>query len=146
MISLTPYLVYKGNCEEAFNFYKIVFGGGELYLGRYKEVPQETRKYFPNALEENIMHGTLKIYKNTVIMGNDSSEIAEQITSGFARDFYLFFDFDDPKEAIRIFNELSVGGKIIVPIGESFWSPCYGVLTDKFGINWKINSHQRNGK
>jgi PhnB protein len=141
MISLNPYLVYNGNCEEAFNFYKMVFGAEELYLGRYQDVPQDARKYFPNAADEHIMHASLKIDEKTVIMGNDSAEIAAQLTTALARDFYLYIDLDEPKEAIRIFNELSAGGKIIVPIAQSFWSPCYGVLNDRFGIHWKITAH-----
>jgi len=140
MIALSPYLVYKGNCEEAFNFYKLIFSGEILYLGRYKDVPQEARKFFPNAQDEHIMHGSLKINDRTVIMGNDSPETPGQ--TGDVRDFYLYIDTETQKEAIRIFNELSAGGTVLIPIAHTFWSGCYGVLTDKFGIRWKITSHQ----
>jgi PhnB protein len=142
MISVNPYLVYKGNCEEAFSFYKKVFGGKSLYIGRYKDVPEEARKCFPNAHDENVMHATLKIDERTVIMGNDSADISEQSETPFSGDFYLYFNTDNPKEAIRIFNELSVGGEIMMPIVQTFWSPCYGILADKFGIHWKITSHR----
>jgi PhnB protein len=140
MLSLNPYLVFKGNCEAAFHFYKLIFGGEILYLGRYKEVPPEARKFFPNAQDEHIMHGALQIDEKTVIMGNDSAKTAEQLTA-FARDFYLYINTDNPKEAFRIFNELSAEGEILMPITETFWSPCYGIVTDKFGIHWKITSH-----
>lgn len=141
MISVNPYLVYKGNCEEAFNFYKTVFGVNNLYIGYYKDVPEEARKFFPNALDENVMHATLQIDEKTVIMGNDSADTTTQSTTPFPRDFYLYINTDEPKEAIRIFNELSAEGEIIIPIAQTFWSPCYGVLTDQFGIHWKITSH-----
>jgi PhnB protein len=72
MLSLNPYLVYNGDCEAAFNFYNVIFGAETLYLARDKEVPQEARKFFPNAGDEDIMHGTLIINEKTVIMGNDS--------------------------------------------------------------------------
>jgi PhnB protein len=74
-------------------------------------------------------------------MGNDLAEASGESTTSLARDFYLYINTDNPKEAIRIFKELSIGGKIVVPITETFWAPCYGVLTDKFGIHWKITSH-----
>jgi PhnB protein len=61
MISLNPYLVYQGNCAEAFTFYKSVFGGESLYIGRYKDAPEEARKFFPNAHDESVMHATLQI-------------------------------------------------------------------------------------
>ena len=141
MISIHPYLVYKGNCEEAFHFYKKVLGGGSLYIGHYKDVPEEARKFFPKAHDEHVMHATLKIDETTVIMGNDSADLSEPSAMAFSRDFYLYLDTESPEEAIRIFNELSVGGKITIPITPTFWSPCYGILTDRFGIHWKITSH-----
>jgi PhnB protein len=142
MISVNPYLVYQGNCEEAFIFYKKVFGIESLYIGYYKDAPAEAKKFFPKAQGGNVMHATLQIDEKTVIMGNDSADITEQSAMSFLRDFYLYLNTDNAKEAIRIFNELAVGGKIIMPIAQTFWSPCYGILTDKFGIHWKITSHQ----
>jgi PhnB protein len=141
MISINPYIVYKGNCEEAFNFYKTVFGSESLYIGHYRDAPGEEKKFFPNARDEHVMHATLQIDETTGIMGNDSADISEQAPISFSRDFYLYLKVDSPKEAIRIFNELSVGGKTILPIVQTFWSPCYGILTDKFGIHWKITAH-----
>jgi PhnB protein len=141
MISLNPYLVYQGNCEEALTFYKTVFGAESLYIGRYKDAPEEARKFFPKALDENVMHATLQINERTNIMGSDSADLSDRSAVPIARDFYLYVNTDDPREASRIFNELSVGGKIIMPIVQTFWSPCYGILADKFGIHWKITSH-----
>jgi PhnB protein len=141
MISVNPYLVYQGNCAEAFTFYKTAFGGESLYIGRYKDAPEEAKKFYPNAHDENVMHATLQIDERTIIMGNDSADLSAQPPTSSSRDFYLYLNTDNPKEAIRIFNELSVGGKIIMPIVQTFWSPCYGILADKFGIHWKITSH-----
>lgn len=142
MISINSYLVFKGDCEEAFNFYKTVFGGS-LYIGHYRDVPEEAKKFFPNAPDENVVHATLQINERTAIMGNDSADTSGQLATSFSKDFYLYLDTDGPKEAVRIFNELSVGGKVTMPIAETFWSPCYGILTDKFGIHWKITSHSK---
>jgi PhnB protein len=89
MISVNPYLVYRGNCEETFIFYKTVLGGESLYIGRYKDVPVDAKKYFPNAQDENVMHATLQIDERTIIMGNDSADISEQSAMSFSRDFSM---------------------------------------------------------
>lgn len=144
MISLNPYLVYNGTCEEAFNFYKKVFRSEDLHLTQYKDAPKEAKQFFLNAPEESILHATLKIDKNMVIMGNDNADPSSQLMKPSSTEFYLYVDTDTPQEAVRIFNELSTGGKIILPIAETFWSPVYDVLIDRFGIHWKLTCHQSN--
>lgn len=138
MITLNPYLVFKDNCEEAFNFYKTVFGGEILYMGRYKDVPPETRQFFPLSPDDKIMHATLQINAETVLMGNDSAETYERAKSAFINNFFLYISTGDEAEAYRIFNELSTEGTITMPIARTFWSTHYGMVTDKFGIQWKI--------
>lgn len=140
MITLNPYLVFKDNCEEAFNFYKIVFGG-ELYIGRYKDVPLQAKRFFPLSQDEKTMHASLKLTPDITLMGCDSIEAYTE-PARFANNFYLYISADNQAEAIRIFNELSVEGEIIMPIDKTFWSTCYGMLTDKFGIRWKVTSAQ----
>ncbi len=139
MITLNPYLVFKDNCEDAFNFYKIVFGGEILFMGRYKDVPQENRQLFPLSPDEKIMHATLQINKETVLMGCDSAETYEKSKSVLGG-FYLYINTRNREDAYRIFNELSTAGKIIMPITQTFWSTYYGMVADKFGIQWKITS------
>ncbi|MES2278178.1 MAG: VOC family protein [Bacteroidota bacterium] len=138
MITLSPYLIFKDNCEEAFNFYKKVFGGEILFMGRYKDVPPVTRQLFPGATDEQIMHATLQINADTVIMGNDSVETYEKSKGAFINNFFLYISTADQADAYRIFDELSVGGKITMPMAQTFWSNHYGIVMDKFGINWKI--------
>ena len=142
MISINPYLVFQGNCEEAFDFYKKAFRAQSLYVGYYRDVPDKARAFFSNAPDEKVLHATLQIDGNTVIMGNDNPEPPGQLQTSPARDFYLYVDVNDAKEATRVFEELSAGGNVIMPIAKTFWSPCYGILTDKFGIHWKITSHE----
>jgi len=138
MITLNPYLIFKNNCEEAFDFYKLLFGGEFLYIGRYKDVPQADRQLFPISLDEKIMHASLQINTKTVLMGCDSIETFEQSTTALVNNFYLYISTNSQEEAYRIFNELSAKGKIIMPIDRTFWSTHYGMVTDKFGIHWKI--------
>ncbi|MFD1255926.1 VOC family protein [Mucilaginibacter terrae] len=138
MITLNPYLIFKDNCEEAFNFYKTVFGGSILFMGRYKDVPQENKQLFPLSHNEKIMHTTLQINAQTVLMGCDSAETYERARGAFINNFYLYISTGDKADAYRIFNELSIGGNITMPISQTFWSTHYGMVIDKFGIYWKI--------
>jgi PhnB protein len=134
MLILNPYLVFKDNCEDAFNFYKVVFNGIILFMGRYKDVPPEHRQLFPASADEKIMHATLQININTTIMGCDRIESYDPSKDNF----YLYISTETQDEAYRIFHELSADGKIIMPISQTFWSTHYGMVADKFGINWKI--------
>ena len=134
MLTLNPYLVFKDNCEDAFNFYKVVFNGIILFMGRYKDVPQEHRQLFAASTDEMIMHATLQINTNTTIMGCDSIESYDSSKDNF----YLYISTETQDEAYRIFNELAMDGKIIMPISQTFWSTHYGMVIDKFGISWKI--------
>ncbi len=138
MITLNPYLVFNHNCEDAFNFYKSVFNGNLLYMGRYKDVPQADKKLFPNSLDEKVMHATLQINTNTTLMGCDRVEAFDPSETKSSNNFYLYVSTNNQEEAYRIFNELSVEGKITMPISQTFWATHYGMVTDKFGVHWKI--------
>ncbi|QJD97723.1 VOC family protein [Mucilaginibacter robiniae] len=138
MLTFTPYLVFKDNCEEAFRFYEEVFRGEILYMGRYKDMPEETKRFFPGSADEQIMHGTLKINSQTVLMGNDNPGTYEKVRGTFMNNFFLYVSTENQADAYRIFDELSKGGKIVMPIAQTFWSSHYGIVTDKFGISWKI--------
>ena len=135
MTKLNPYLFFDGNCEEAFNFYKLVFRREFKYFGRYKDVPNADRQIF-KAHDEKIMHVTLPIGDETTLMGSDNAESSEE--PGSNNSFALYINTDSRGEAERLFNELSVGGQIKVSMTETFWGSYYGVVKDKFGINWKI--------
>lgn len=135
MIKVNPYIFFNGNCEEAFNFYKSVFRREFKYLGRYKDVPDANRQLF-TELDEKIMHVTLPISEQTTLMGSDNTESHKSAGSNDC--FALYINTDTRDEADRLFNELSVGGQIKVPMTETFWGSYYGIFKDKFGINWKI--------
>jgi len=138
MLTLNPYLVFKDNCEEAFQFYKQVFSGEILYMGRYKDMPQETRAFFPGCTDEQIMHGALRINSQTVLMGNDNADTYARANGVFMNNFFLYINTESEADAYRIFDELSTGGKITMAMAQTFWSSHYGIVTDKFGMSWKI--------
>ena len=134
MTKLNPYLFFDGNCEDAFNFYKSVFGK-DFRMAHYKDVPQTNRQIFHEA-DEKVMHVSLPINTETTLMGADVTGLYKQPVS--TTNFALYINTDNKEEADRLFNELSSGGQIKMAMSETFWGSYYGLVTDKFGINWKI--------
>ncbi|MEP6648049.1 MAG: VOC family protein [Saprospiraceae bacterium] len=139
MTTLNPYIYFSGNCEDAFNFYKSVFRKEFTYLGRYKDVPQSDRQLFKDG-DEKIMHVSLPISTETILMGSDNTEAYSQSTSN--NNFSLILSTGGKEEADRLFHELSNGGEIKQPMAQTFWGSYYGICIDKFGISWKITSEK----
>lgn len=135
MVTVNPYLYFNGNCEEAFNFYKAVFQRDFTYLGRYKDVPQTDRQVFQET-DEKIMHVSLPISSETVLMGSDNNKAYEELLT--YNNFSLIIHTDEKIEADRLFHELSQGGQIKMPMNLTFWGSYYGICIDKFGIMWKV--------
>jgi PhnB protein len=138
MTKVNAYLSFNGNCEEAFSFYKSVFGGEFLYMGRYKDVPPTDRQTFQLENDEKIMHVSLPISKETILMGCDSPQADGQGII-FGNNISLSVNIDDKEKADRLFNELSVGGQIKMLMSQTFWGAYFGVFIDRFGVNWLIN-------
>lgn len=139
MTSVNVYLTFNGNCEEAFNFYKSVFGGEFPYIGRFNEMPpQEGMKPLSAEEGKRIMHVSLQISKETALMGSDTGG---EWASGFKQgtNFSISISTDTKEEAERIFNGLSAGGTVTMPLAKTFWSECFGMFTDKFGISWMMS-------
>ncbi|NBA86830.1 VOC family protein [Emticicia sp. CRIBPO] len=138
MAQVNPYLNFKGNCEEAFNFYKSVFGGEFPYVGRYKDMPPAEGSHATEIDGNKIMHMSLPISKETTIMGSDIGGEWAQNTV-FGDNMQLSVNADTEEEAHRIFNGLSAGGRVNMSLEKTFWGSLFGMFTDKFGINWMIN-------
>ncbi len=143
MTTLNPYLFFNGDCEDAFNFYKSVFGKDFKYIGRYKDVPQTGKQIFHEA-DEKIMHVSLPISTETILMGCDITEMYKQPVS--TNNFSLYINTDSKGEADRLFNELSNEGQIKMPMNQIFWGSYYGIFRDKFGITWKIAFNSNTGQ
>ncbi len=139
MTTVNIYLTFPGNCEEAFNFYKKVFKGDFDYFSRFGEMPDGTcEKPVPESEKEKIMHVSLPISKETVLMGSDSSEAFGQVTNA-GNNFSISVSTDTKDEANRLFAELSEGGQITMPMGETFWGSYFGMLIDRFQIQWMVS-------
>ncbi|GAB3659993.1 VOC family protein [Echinicola sediminis] len=138
MTVINPYLTFLGNCEEAFNFYKSVFGGEFTYLGRFSEMPPQEGVTLSEEAKNKIMHVSLPIGPNTSLMGSDSGgDWGAQTIVG--NNISVSITADSKEQADKFFNELSAGGQVTMPIADTFWGDYFGMLTDKFGINWMVS-------
>lgn len=142
MATLNPYLTFNGNCEEAFKFYKSVFGGAFLRVERFKNMPPMEGKELPESAQEKIMHISLPISKETVLMGCDANPMMGEVSIG--QNISLSVNAKSKDEADKIFRKLSEGGKITLPIAEQFWNSYFGMITDKYNNIWMVNfEHQK---
>lgn len=140
MKTVNPYLNFPGNAEEAFNFYKSVFGGEFAVVQRFKDTPEADR--VPEDLKEKLMHIALPIGKGNVLMATDALEsMGHKVTAG--TNFHLSISADSEEEANKLFAGLSDGGKVTVPLAKMFWGAYFGMCTDNFGVQWMV-SHDPN--
>ena len=139
MAKVNPYLRFNGNCEEAFNFYKSIFGGDFQYIGRFSEMPPEFA--VPESDKNKIMHVSLPVSEETFLMGEDASDaFGGKYIAG--NNFTVSISASTEDEAKKLFNGLSAGGKITMPLDKTFWGALFGMVADKFGINWMVNCQQ----
>ena len=136
MAQINPHINFNGNAEEAFNFYKSVFGGEFSKIMRFKDIASAE---FPVTEHEanKIMHIALPIGKN-ILMANDVPEIMGQTNENENRS-KISITAESKEEADKLFNGLSVGGQIEVPIGDSPWGSYFGMFRDKYGIEWMVD-------
>ncbi len=136
MATINPYINFNGNAEEAFSFYKSVFGGEFAMIKRFKEMASDE---FPVAEHEanKIMHIALPIGPN-VLMGNDVPEFMGKTNENENRS-KISISAASKEEADKLFNGLSVGGQIEFPISDSPWGSYFGMFRDKYGIEWMVD-------
>ena len=143
MTKLNPYLNFEGTCEEAFNFYKSVFGGdfiGGIY--RVKDAPGTEQ--LSDKEKEYVIHIALPV-GNDLLMGADCVEsFGQKLIRGNNNYISIFPQSKD--EADRLFNALSQDGVIEMPIEDQFWGDYFGSFIDKFGVSWMINFSQEYAK
>lgn len=136
MATINPYINFNGNAEEAFTFYKSVFGGEFTRIARFKDMASSE---FPVSEKEadKVMHIALPIGKN-MLMGNDVPESMGRTNENENRS-KISINCESKEEADRLFNGLSVGGKIEFPMGDSPWGSYFGMFRDKYGIEWMVD-------
>lgn len=136
MASINPHINFNGNAEEAFNFYKSVFGGEFEKIIRFKDLA--SAEFSVAEHEKNkIMHIALPIGKS-ILMANDVPEILGRTNENENRS-KIVISAESKEEADKLFNGLSVGGQVEMPISDSPWGTYFGMFRDKYGIEWMVD-------
>lgn len=136
MPTLNTYLNFPGNTEEAFNFYKSVFGGEFSFIQRFKDTSEGAD--MPEEEREKIMHVGLPIGKGGSLMATDVVP-SQGFSLKHGNNYSLCISTESEEEAEKLFNGLSDGGTIAVPLAKASWGSYFGMFNDKFGISWMIN-------
>ncbi len=135
MAKLNVYLNFEDKCEEAFNFYRAVFGGEFKTVMRFKDMPMPGGKTDPRD-QDKIMHIALPIGKDDILMGSDTPRSMKIVHGNNVR---ISLTPETKEEASRLFSELSVGGKIEMPMADMPWGDYYGDFRDRYGVYWMVD-------
>ena len=138
MATANIYLTFDGECEAAFTFYQSVLGGETPMWNRFGEMPpQEGMPPLSEEHKNRIMHVTLPISNETMLMGSDTMPGMNVCTKG--NNFSISLNAQSRAEAEKLFNGLSEGGNVTMPLQDTFWGAYFGMWEDKFGIQWMVN-------
>ena len=129
---VNPYLTFNGNCEEAFKTYAKILGGKIEAMMPFEGTPSES--YVPPEWKKKIMHACLTFGDNKLMASDGASDCSEKMQG-----ISVALHAEEPVEAERLFNALSEGGKVTMPLEETFWARKFGMLVDRFGTPWMIN-------
>ena len=133
-MKIEPYLFFNGRCEEAVEFYKKTLGAEVMMLMRFKESPEpHPPGMVPPGAENNVMHVSFRI-GDTTVMASDGCSTGQANFQGFS----LSLTVANEAEADRQFAALADGGQVQMPLAKTFWSPRFGMVTDRFGVGWMI--------
>lgn len=132
-MKVEPYLFFNGRCEEALGFYKHVFGAEQTFLMRNSESPEPPPTALPPGWEDKVLHAALKIGE-TIVMASDGCGPGAPAFQGFS----LSVELPDAEAAARTFDALADGGTMQMPLAKTFFSPCFGMVTDRFGMGWML--------
>ncbi len=138
MTTLNPWINFNGNAEEAFNFYKSVFGGEFTKIVRFKDLAGPDFQV-PESEANKIMQIVLPVGGANVLVGNDVPEFMGKVNENENRS-KIYLVLDSREDAERIFNSLSVGGQVEGPMSNSPWGTFAGMFRDKYGIEWIVES------
>lgn len=137
MFKVNVYLNFDGNTEEVFDYYKSIFGGEYSALMRFKEMPPSENQ-MPEGIGDKIMHMALPIGENTILMGSDIiKEYGQKLVEG--NNIYVSLHPETVEEGKKLYDELSVGGKVEMEFDKMFWGDYYAAFTDKYGVQWMVN-------
>ena len=130
-MTIQPYVFFDGRCDEAIAFYRQALGAEVTMLLRFRDSPEPAA--VPPGAENKVMHASLRI-GGAGVMASDGRCLGKPAFQGFA----LSLDAADMAEAERMFGALAEGGNVQMPLGKTFFSPCFGMVTDRFGVAWMV--------
>jgi PhnB protein len=134
-VNVQPYLFFEGRAEEALNFYTKALGTKPDMIMRYRESPEPPPPgKVPPGSDDKVMHASFHV-GDTEVMLSDGFCSGKSQFAGFS----LSISAPDEATARRYFDAMSAGGNVTMPLGPTFWSPCFGMLTDKFGVGWMVS-------
>jgi len=136
-MQIQPYLFFEGRTEEALEFYQSTLGAKVEFMMRYKENPDP--KYNPPNSGEKVMHCNFRI-GDTQVMASDGNCSGKPSFQGFS----LTFNAKDEADAKRRFNALAEGGQVNLPLSETFFAKSFGMVADRFGLNWMVMAGPKN--
>ena len=132
-MSVNVYLFFDGRAEQAIEFYKKTLGASVDFMMRMSESPEPPPADCPPMPGDAIMHASFRI-GDSVLMASDAPPSGDKPFKGFS----LSLSYATEAEAHKTFDALAQGGKVEMPLGKTFWSPCFGMLTDQFGVGWMV--------
>ena len=136
MSTLNSYLNFNGNCFEAFEFYKSVFGGEYAMVMKNSDVPASADNPDPGN-PDGIMHMALPVGEHSILMGSDCPPAYGQVS--FGSNYTISITAKDRDDADRLYQGLSAGGNAAMPMADAFWGSYFGMLEDKFKVQWMIS-------
>ncbi|MEC5156813.1 VOC family protein [Chryseobacterium sp. MP_3.2] len=138
MATINPYLMFNGNCKEAFEFYKEAFGKEFAEITHFGDMAaQEGSPELTEAQKKMVMHVRMPISEETVLYGSDIFPGTPGFTVG--DNFSVSISTDSREETDNLFTKLSAGGNVTMPLADTFWGAYFGMWRDKFGIDWMVN-------
>jgi PhnB protein len=141
-VNVQPYLFFEGRAEEALNFYTKALGTKPDMIMRYRESPEPPPPgKVPPGSDDKVMHASFHV-GDTEVMLSDGFCSGKSQFAGFS----LSISAPDEATARRYFDAMSAGGNVTMPLGPTFWSPCFGMLTDRFGVGWMITVESKEAR
>ena len=130
-MGVSPYIAFRGNCREAIEFYKSSLGAEVMFSQTYGDSPMSDM-----GAADNIMHCTIKVGDSQIMMCDDPRPDTETASGNIS----LAIGLNDPGKAKQLFENLAKGGTVVMPLEKTFWAEAFGMVTDKFGVKWMVNS------
>lgn len=134
MKNVESYLIFNGNCEQAFTFYQSIFGG-KLMMMKYRDMPEQEEQHVPAGDMDRIIHVLLRVNDAIAIMGSDSPS---NVATHPGDNVFQTLNVESAEEAKTIYEKLSAGGNVTMPLGKTFFADQYAMISDKFGVRWMI--------